>query len=169
MSVAADYSDLDGGLVRMLDRLQQEGTATKDLDADAFLREDANAVLLGLLFDQRVLAETAFIGPLKLKQRLGHLDMRKIAEHDPDEFKAVFSESPAVHRFTNTMADRTQAVARILADEHGGDAANLWNDGADLATVEKRIQKLPGFGPLKAKKLKHCLYYFQDTDLGANA
>lgn len=167
MSVAADYSDLDGGLVRMLDRLRQEGTATKDLDADAFLREDANAVLLGLLFDQRVLAETAFIGPLKLKQRLGHLDMQKIAEHDPDDFKAVFAESPAVHRFTNTMADRTQAVARLLADEHGGDAANLWNDGADLETVEKRIQKLPGFGPLKAKKLKYCLFYFQNTDLGA--
>lgn len=169
MSVAADYSELDGGLVRMLDRLQQEGTATKNLDADAFLREDANAVLLGLLFDQRVLAETAFIGPLKLKQRLGHLDMRRIAEHDPDEFKAVFSETPAVHRFTNTMADRTQAVARILADEHGGDAANLWNDGADLATVEKRVQSLPGFGPLKAKKLKYCLFYFQNTDLGAGA
>ena len=167
MSVAADYSELEGGLVRMLNRLRQEGTATKDLDADALLREDANAVLLGLLYDQRVLAETAFIGPLKLKQRLGHLDMKRIAEHDPDDFKALFAESPAVHRFTNTMADRTQAVARILADEHRGDANTLWNDGADLATVEKRIRTLPGFGPLKAKKLKYCLYYFQNTDLGA--
>lgn len=165
MSVAADYSELDGGLVRMLDRLQQEGTATKDPDADQLLRDDANAVLLGLLYDQRVLAETAFTGPLKLKRRLGHFDMAKIADHDPDDFKAVFSESPAVHRFTNTMADRTQAVARILADDHGGDAAHLWNDGADLATVEKRVQALPGFGPLKAKKLKHCLYYFQGIDL----
>lgn len=168
MSVAADYSELDGGLVRMLDRLQQEGTATKDPDADQFLRDDANAVLFGLLFDQRVLAETAFCGPLKLKQRLGHFDMAKLAAHDPDDFKAVFAESPAVHRFTNTMADRTQAVAQLLADEHGGDAVNLWADGADLATVEKRIQTLPGFGPLKAKKLKYCLYYFQDHDLAAN-
>ena len=167
MSIAADYSALDGGLVRMLDRLQHEGTATKDLDADQFLRDDANAVLLGLLFDQRVLAETAFIGPLKLKQRLGHFEMAKIAEHDPDAFKVVFAESPAVHRFVNTMADRTQAVARILADEHGCDAANLWNDGADLKTVEKRIRALPGFGPLKAKKLKYCLYYFQGHDLAA--
>ena len=165
MSLASDYSELDGGLVRMLDRLQREGTATKDPDADAFLREDANAVLFGLLFDQRVLAETAFCGPLKLKQRLGHFDMQRLADHDPDDFKVVFAESPAVHRFTNTMADRTQAVARILAEEHGGDAASLWTDGADLKTVEKRIQTLPGFGPLKAKKLKYCLYYFQNLDL----
>ena len=165
LSPAADYSSLDGGLVRMLDRLQREGTATKDLDADQFLRDDANAVLLGLLYDQRVLAETAFTGPLKLKQRLGHFDMRKIADHDPDAFKEVFSESPAVHRFVNKMADGTQTVARILADEYDGDAANVWNDGADIATVEKRVKKLPGFGPMKATKLKYCLYYFQDIDL----
>jgi uncharacterized HhH-GPD family protein len=167
MSIAADYSSLDGGLVRMLDRLQQEGTATKDLDADQLLRDDANAVLLGLLYDQRVLAETAFCGPLKLKRRLGHFEMRKIADHDPDAFKEVFAESPAVHRFVNKMADGTQTVARILADEYDGDAANLWNDGADLATVEKRVRKLPGFGPMKATKLKFCLYYFQEIDLAA--
>jgi uncharacterized HhH-GPD family protein len=167
MSIASDYSELDGGLVRMLDRLQQEGTATKDLDADQLLRDDANAVLLGLLYDQRVLAETAFCGPLKLKRRLGHFEMRKIADHDPDAFKEVFAESPAVHRFVNKMADGTQTVARILADEYDGDAANLWNDGADLATVEKRVRKLPGFGPMKATKLKFCLYYFQEIDLAA--
>jgi uncharacterized HhH-GPD family protein len=167
MTPAADYSYLDGGLVRMLNRLQQEGTATKDPDADALLREDANAVVLGLLLDQRVLAETAFTGPLKLKERLGHLDMTRLADHDPEHFKEVFAESPAVHRFTSVMAERVQAVARRLAEDYDGDAANLWADGADLEAVEKRLQSLPGFGPLKAKKLKHALYYFQGVDLSA--
>lgn len=161
---ASDYSHLDGGLVRMLDRLKMEGTATKDPDADQFLRDEPNAVLLGLLYDQRVLAETAFIGPLKLKQRLGHLDMAKIAAMDAEAFQAVFSESPAVHRFTGKMAETTQTVARILADEYDGDASNLWAEGTN-AEVEKRIQALPGFGPLKAKKLKLCLYYFGHRDL----
>lgn len=161
---ASDYSHLDGGLVRMLDRLKMEGTATKDPDADQFLRDEPNAVLLGLLYDQRVLAETAFIGPLKLKQRLGHLDMAKIAAMDAEAFQAVFSESPAVHRFTGKMAETTQTVARILADEYDGDASNLWAEGTN-AEVEKRIQALPGFGPLKATKLKLCLYYFGHRDL----
>jgi uncharacterized HhH-GPD family protein len=165
MHPASDYSYLEGGLVRMLNRLEAEGTATKDPEADAFLREDANAVLIGLLFDQRVLAETAFGGPLKLKQRLGHFDMARLAEHDPVDFKRIFAEPPAVHRFTNTMAERVQAVARHLTEEYGGDASNIWNDGADAATIEKRVQKLPGFGPLKATKLKHALYYFQDVDI----
>lgn len=165
---ASDYSYLSGGLVRMLERLKSEGTATKDEEADSFLRENANAVLVGLLFDQRVLAETAFCGPLKLKQRLGHFDMKRIAEHDPEDFKRIFSETPAVHRFTNVMADRVQSLAQQLVENYDGDAANIWNDGADAAAIEKRIQKLPGFGPLKATKLKHALYYFQNVDITEN-
>lgn len=161
---ASDYSALEGGLVRMLDRLQAEGTATKDPDVDQYLRDEPNAVLLGLLYDQRVLAETAFSGPYKLRQRLGHLDMGRIADMDRDAFAEVFAASPAVHRFTNKMVDTTQSVARILADEYDGDAANLWVDG-DCAAVEKRVKKLPGFGPQKAAKLRCCLYYFGHRDL----
>ena len=159
---ARDYSYLDGGLKRMLDRLQSEGTATKDLDADQLLRDDPNAVVLGLLFDQRVLAETAFCGPLKLKQRLGHLDMALVAAMDAEAFQTVFAESPAIHRFTSSMAARTQLVAGHLAA--AGGAQTLWEAGT-ARDVEKRVQALPGFGPLKAKKLAHCLVYFGHRDL----
>jgi uncharacterized HhH-GPD family protein len=161
---ASDYSALEGGLVRMLDRLQREGTATKDPDADRFLRDEPNAVLLGLLYDQRVLAETAFTGPHRLHRRLGHLDPARIAGMDADAFREVFSARPAVHRFTATMAERTQAVARVLAGVYGGTAANLWCDGS-CAEVERRVRALPGFGPLKTEKLKFCLYYFGHRDL----
>lgn len=161
---ASDYSHLDGGLVRMLDRLQHEGTATKDAEADQLLRDDPNAVLLGLLYDQRVLAETAFCGPLKLKQRLGHLDMARLAAMDRDAFADVFTQTPAVHRFTNKMVDTTQAVARTLTDAYGGCAGRIWGEGT-CAEVETRVRALPGFGPQKASKLKHALYYFGHRDL----
>ncbi len=150
----------------MLDRLQREGTATKDLEADAMLREDANAVLIGLLLDQRVLAETAFTGPLKLKNRLGHFDMQKIGNMDPKAFQEVFVQQPAVHRFTNVMADRLQAVARMLAEQYQGDAVNLWADTDDLKLVEKRVKALPGFGPLKAKKVRFVCHYFGHKTFG---
>lgn len=161
---ARDYSYLEGGLVRMLDRLQAEGTATKDPEADQLLRDDPNAILLGLLFDQRVLAETAFIGPLKLRQRLGHLDMGIIGGMDADAFADVFREPPAVHRFTGVMAERTQAVARAVAERYGGDASRLWDTGT-AAEVEGRVRELPGFGVQKAAKLKHALVYFGHRDL----
>jgi uncharacterized HhH-GPD family protein len=161
---AADFSELDGGLSRMLTRLQAEGTATRDPEADQYLRDEPNAVLLGLLYDQRVLAESAFIGPLKLRQRLGHLDMRTIGNMNPDTFRDLFAAPPAVHRFTNTMAARTQEVARAIATLWQGDASNLWREGT-CDEVERRVRDLPGFGPLKAKKLKHALFYFGHRDL----
>ena len=161
---ASDYGYLDGGLRRMLDRLRAEGTATKGPAADQLLRDDPNAVLLGLLFDQRVLAETAFTGPHKLKARLGHLDLAVIAEMEPGEFQRAFAAPPAVPRRAAAMAARTPAPARALAADWGGRAENLGSEGPS-ADVEARLRNLPGFGPMKAAKLKHCLYYFGHRDL----
>ncbi len=164
-----DYSDLSGGLVRMMDRFKEEGTLTGEIEDDERLREDPNAAILGLLYDQRVRAEFAFTGPLRLKDRLGHLDMDRIAEMNFDKFQDLFAQKPAVHRFTNKMAENTQKVARILADEYDGNAANLWKDGADLSTIEKRLKKLPGFGPGKASKIKYVLHYFGHRDFSDTA
>jgi len=159
-----DYSHMSGGLVRMMNRFKEEGTLTGEIEEDDFLRDDPNAALLGLLYDQRVRAEYAFTGPIRLKNRLGHLDMAKIAAMDFDAFQEAFAESPAVHRFTNKMAENTQKVAGIIAEEYDGNAANMWNDGADLDTIEKRLRKLPGFGKGKASKIKYVLHYFGHRD-----
>lgn len=157
---------MKGGLVRMMDRFKKEGTLTGDFDDDQVLRNDPNSAVLGLLYDQRVRAEYAFTGPIRLKNRLGHLDMAKIAAMDFEAFREVFAERPAVHRFTNKMAETTQKVAGIIADEYDGNAANLWNDGADLATIKKRVRKLPGFGRQKAAKMKYVLHYFGHRAFG---
>ncbi len=160
-----DYSEMEGGgLVRMLDRFKTEGTLTGDADEDQFIRGSAQAALLGLLYDQRMLAEGAFTGPKRLFDRLGHLDMRKIGAIDADSFKATFAQSPAVHRFTNKMADYTQSVCKIVADEYGNDPAGIWNDGADFQTIQKRLIALPGFGKGKAMKMRYVLHYFGFRD-----
>lgn len=163
-----DYNHMEGGLVRMMDRFKQEGTLTGDFEADQFIRNDPNAALLGLLYDQRVRAEYAFTGPQRLYERLGHLNMGKIAAMSDLDFRTLFAEPPAVHRFTNKMADTTQDIARILADQFEGDAAGLWNDGADFPTIRKRVRALPGFGPQKSEKMKYVLHYFGFRDFSAS-
>jgi uncharacterized HhH-GPD family protein len=159
-----DFSELEGGLARMLHRFLASGTLTGDRAADEDLRQHPEAALLGLLFDQRVLAETAFTGPMRLRDRLGHLDLGRIATMEAETLRAVFAEKPAVHRFTNTMADTTLKLATVMARDYDGQAARLWNDGADAPTLEKRIQKLPGFGKDKARKLKYLLHYLGYRD-----
>jgi DNA polymerase/3'-5' exonuclease PolX len=67
------------------------------------------------------------------------------------------------------MAENTQKVAGHIAEAYDGNAANLWNDGADLDTIEKRLQELPGFGPAKASKIKYVLHYFGHRDFSDEA
>lgn len=162
-----DYGHLEGGLVRMMNRFKKEGTLIGDLESDDFVRADANAALLGMLYDQRVRAEYAFTGPIRLKERLGHLDLPRIAKMDVDDLRAHFAEKPAVHRFTNKMAETTHAVAAMITEEYGGLAENIWNDGAAFSVIKKRVKKLPGFGPQKAEKMKYVLHYFGFRDFSA--
>ncbi len=150
-----------GGLARLIDNKVQHGAATLDEDADRLLQADGNALLIGILLDQRIKAEMAFKGPLKMKQRLGHLDMRKIAKMDLEKLQDIFRQKPAVHSFANMMAGRVQELAQTLVDEYKGNATNLWNDGSDLAAVQKRLGKIKGFGPSKCAMVGDALDLFE--------
>ncbi|SMX89443.1 MULTISPECIES: HhH-GPD-type base excision DNA repair protein [unclassified Brevibacterium] len=123
-----------------------------DAEADALLADDPFALLMGMLLDQQVPMEVAFAGPAKLAQRLGRLDVVKIAEMNPDEFLEKFSIKPAVHRFPKSMATRVQKLAAEIVDEYDGDTAAIWTSGDPTGPeVLKRLKKLPGFGDQKAK------------------
>ncbi|HAY36038.1 MAG: hypothetical protein HOC28_05160 [Bacteroidetes Order II. Incertae sedis bacterium] len=160
-----DYGTLDGGLVRMMERFKTEGTLIGDEASDRFIMDRPEAALLGMLYDQRVRAEYAFTGPQRLMERLGHLDMHKIATTDLDELREMFAEKPAVHRFTNVMAERTRDIAQIIVSDYEGKTEKLWDDGASFDVIQKRLIKLPGFGKMKAQKMRFVLHYFGYRDL----
>ncbi len=124
---------------------------TGDVDADALLNADANALVFGMLLDQQVPLEWAFRGPHTLRRRLGHLDPVRIAAMAEDDLVAVACERPAVHRFPAAMARRIHAVAQALVDDWDGDAAAMWADGSDARTIARRVRALPGFGPEKTR------------------
>ena len=47
---------------------------TGEPEADALIAADPLALLIGFALDQQVTVQSAFAGPLKLRQRLGSLD-----------------------------------------------------------------------------------------------
>jgi uncharacterized HhH-GPD family protein len=120
-------------------------------DADKLLAREPFALLIGFALDQQVPVQTAFSGPLKLKQRLGTIDPKRLAALDPNELETAFREKPAVHRFPGTMAQRVQDLARAVADDYRGKADRIWTDAADAHDLEARLRALPGFGDMKVR------------------
>src|SRR5919204_583153 len=126
-------------------------------EADELLAREPFALLVGFALDQQVSVQTAFTGPLKIKQRLGTLDPKQIAATDPGRLDEAFREKPAVHRFPGTMAERVHELAQHVADEYGGDAERLWADAHDADDLRARIAALPGYGEMKIKALGSVL------------
>jgi uncharacterized HhH-GPD family protein len=126
-------------------------------EADVLLAKEPLALLIGFALDQQVTVPTAFSGPLKLKQRLGSLDAKAIAQTDPGRLEEVFREKPAIHRFPGSMAARVQELAATIVDDYGGKAERVWTDATDGADLKKRIAALPGFGDMKIRSLTAVL------------
>jgi uncharacterized HhH-GPD family protein len=124
----------------------------QDPAADALLESNPFALLIGMLLDQQYPMEAAFAGPKKIADRIGGVDAREIADYDPEEFAALCSKTPAVHRFPGSMAKRIQALAQMVVDQYDGNAAAIWTAGdPDGSEVLRRLKGLPGFGEQKAK------------------
>ena len=124
---------------------------TGDPDADRLLVEDPLALLLGMLLDQQVPMEWAFMGPNTLKTRLCHLDAEKIAAMDRDEFVELCRQKPAIHRFPKSMGERVHAVCEHVVEHYDGKADKIWKGVRDAQTVYDRLREVPGYGEEKTK------------------
>jgi uncharacterized HhH-GPD family protein len=128
---------------------------TESDEANELLASDPMALLIGFALDQQVSVQKAFAGPLVIRERLGTIDPRTMAEAD---LEPIFREKPAVHRFPGAMAGRVHDLAVHVRDNFGGDAARVWGDAADGAALRANIEGLPGFGEMKVKALGAVLY-----------
>ena len=124
---------------------------TGNAEADGLLNSNGTALLIGMLLDQQVPMEWAFAGPATLRQRLGHLDAGLIAAMDVEDFVAVCCAKPAIHRFPASMGRRIHELCRMLADDYGGEAENVWRDVTTGDELYRRLRRLPGYGDEKSK------------------
>jgi uncharacterized HhH-GPD family protein len=127
---------------------------TESDEANELIATDPMALLVGFALDQQVTVQKAFSGPLAIKERVGSLDAATLADAD---LEAVFREKPAVHRFPGSMARKVHDLAVHVRDNYDGDAARVWTDAPDGATLRANIEALPGFGEMKVKALGSVL------------
>lgn len=124
---------------------------TDDPEANRLVAENPLALLIGFCLDQQVPIEWAFLGPKTLRDRLGTLDAAALARIPEERFEKACRTPPAIHRFPGSMGERIQGVCRAVASEYGGDATRIWEGVDDAVELRRRLEKLPGFGPMKAR------------------
>jgi uncharacterized HhH-GPD family protein len=122
---------------------------TANEQANALLRSDPFAFLLGVLFDQNVPAERAWIAPFILKQRLGHLDPQIIAHADGAVRDAV-QQVPKLHRYVTKMPVWIVRAAQRILDRYNGDASAIWSDNPTADELQRRFDDFVGIGQKKA-------------------
>jgi uncharacterized HhH-GPD family protein len=123
-------------------------------EANRLIASDPMALLVGFVLDQQITVQKAFAGPLDLKERLGSIDAKTLAEAD---LEPVFRQRPAIHRFPGSMAKRVHDLAVYVRDTYDGDAARVWTDAADADELRANLGALPGFGEMKIKALGSVL------------
>ncbi len=123
-------------------------------DADDLLTRDPLALLLGMLLDQQMPMERAFLGPHKLATRIGveRLSAHDLAAYNSSDFEELCATPPAVHRFPRAMAGRIQALAAHIVDVYDGDTSAIWTPAGSPSgdLLRQRLEALPGFGHTKA-------------------
>ena len=120
-------------------------------EADEVLDKSPFALVIGMMLDQQYGMEHAFRGGWKIITRFGTLDPAAIAAAEPESFKALCSQPPAIHRFPGSMAARVQELAALVVSKYDGDVTRLWTEPTTGAELVKRVQELPGFGKQKAQ------------------
>jgi len=125
---------------------------SQNAEADKVISANPFALLMGMLLDQQVMIEVAFAAPAELQRRLGkRLSPALVASMDPDELAAVFVQRPALHRYPGSMARRVHGTSRVLVEEYGGRADNVWKGVSSGKELVGRLEALPGFGDQKAR------------------
>jgi uncharacterized HhH-GPD family protein len=128
----------------------QVGDAFTDIpEADALIKSSSGAFLLAVLFTQGIPAERAWAGPYLLRERLGHLDLGRLASEREAVDEAV-CRTPALHRFKHTLAGWISDAAGLLLDRWNGDASAIWGDAPSALELAERLSQFPGIGRKKA-------------------
>lgn len=156
---AADEGLGGDAVARELERLGAElaasgaaqvGDSFTDIpEADALLKRDPNAFLLGVLFTQGIPAERAWAAPYLLAERLGHLDPSRLS-CEKTRVRDAIADPPALHRFVGTLPTWVSSAGGRIATEYAGDASRMWPEGASAREVAERLLEFDGIGQKKA-------------------
>lgn len=137
-----------------------------DKVVDKFICSNPFAFLVGVISDQTMPADRAWKLPSLLKERLGHLEPRKIALMSKSKLEKIIRNPISLHRFPGTVADWIIRAARLVEERYKGDARNIWNGINSALEIQKRLCEFTGISQKKSAMMTKML--IQDWNLKVN-
>jgi len=122
---------------------------TPHFEANLKVMSNPLAFLTAVIFDQGIPAERAWNAPFMLKIRLGHFDVRRIADEEQRVREAI-QQPPMLHRIKENMPRWITNAARRVVEEYGGDASRIWSDAPTAIERQRRFAEFQGIGQKKA-------------------
>jgi len=104
------------------------------------------AFSIATCLDRGTRAEVIWTVPLDLKNRLGHLDPKRVAQISAEELRRIIEALPHKPRYVNAAPRTILELTRIVVDECGGDASRIWVD-RPAAQVRQTFLRIYGVGP----------------------
>ncbi|MGC1374845.1 MAG: hypothetical protein WA821_01395 [Anaerolineales bacterium] len=115
-------------------------------EAAGLIANDPYAFAIAVCLDRGAKVEVIWTIPYYIKTDLGHLDPRRIHKMSLDELDSLFKRLPRKPRYVNAAPKTLRDLTRIVVEECGGDAANIW-DGRRAADVNRIFTSIYGVGP----------------------
>jgi hypothetical protein len=125
------------------------GQFSPDSDANALVREDGFAFLLGVIANVGVRSGQAWALPFELRKRLGGLSPSLLSQ-DPAAVREAVQQHPELHRFGSLVPDLFVQAADIILQRYGGSTVRLWSDQPTAMQLCRRLEKFPGIDQKKA-------------------
>jgi endonuclease III len=115
-------------------------------EAATLIANDPYAFAIAVCLDRGTKAKIIWTVPYYMKNELGHLDPQRIYAMSLDELASLFARLPRRPRYVNAAPRTICDLTRIVIEECGGNAANLWL-GRKAAEVNRTFVSIHGVGP----------------------
>jgi endonuclease III len=128
--------------------------------------ESPHLFVLGCILGRRFHDERAWETLAHLEERVGSLEIKKLARLSPKDWENAFMKPTSLHRFHYASARNLWAALQRIQREYGGDASRIWGGSPSSATVVKRFLEFEGIGHKTATMAVNILARYFKIPLG---
>lgn len=116
---------------------------------DATTERGAFLFLIGIILNQNISGELAWLGVKRLSRRVD-THPRALALRQTDELEAILRHPPAIHPFAATMARAIAEAAVLVRDHYHYDTRRLWREASGVDETIARLARFRQVGRHKA-------------------